>query len=369
MTFGKKSSANAVGAAPGTLAPAPDAPRPKLHVMSYSAGSLEEREVINLDELLLGDDEKLHWINVEGTGDASLFQKLGDMFRLHPLALEDAVNLEQRTKAEGYDDHMYVVMHMPRGRERLELEQVSIFIGERFVITVQERQGDCFEPVRKRVRIPESRLRKSGSDYLAYALIDAIIDSFFPIVEGLDDQLEHHESLVLTSPDESIIGNLHAIRSELHMLRREFSASREAVGLLTRGRLGNIAESTMFFIRDCYDHLQRLLDMTDSCRELSASLMDLYLSSASHRTNEVMMFLTLIATIFIPLSFITGLYGMNFDTERSPWNLPELNWYLGYPFALALMAITSLAFLVYFKRRGWIGTRRRYIPERPTQSG
>jgi len=295
------------------------------------------------------------WLDVEGVGDATVFAELGRRFGLHPLALEDAVNLHQRPKVEDYGDHVYMVARMPSGGGHMDLEQVSVFFGVGFVITVQEHPGDCFEHVRQRIRSARGRIRNAGADYLAYAVLDAIIDGYYPVIEGLNTRLEMLEERVLISVDEDIVPQIIDARHELHTLRQALSISREAVGQLARGDSALVTDETRLFLRDCQDHTAQLLDAIESCRELSAALVDLHGSRLNSRMNEIMKVLTMIATIFIPLGFIAGIYGMNFDPSASPWNMPELGWYLGYPFALALMLVTVLALLVLFRRKGLLG--------------
>ncbi len=295
-------------------------------------------------------------------GDAETFKEIGDQFGLHPLALEDAVNLRQRAKTEDYDDHAYIVLQMPPEKDEAPFEQVSVFLGADFVITVQEKPGDCLEAVRHRISNAHGRIRRSGADHLAYTVIDAVIDRYFPLIEQINTRLETLEEQVIRSPDDETVTEIHAIRHELQALRRVLSATREAIGLLARGEYVSVSEETRVFLRDCQDHTAQLLDAIEACRELSANLMDLHLSGVSNRMNEVMKVLTLIATIFIPLSFIAGVYGMNFDRSSSPWNMPELGWSLGYPFALGLMLATAVSFLIFFRRTGCSCARSRATP-------
>jgi len=345
-----------VATPPGTLAPSPGRPSPRLHLITYGPEVLDEGPVATIAAAVERRGQApVAWLNIEGVGDGETFKALGEAFDLHPLALEDVVNVHQRPKAEGYERYAYVVLQMPAGEEGLPLEQVSLFVGPDFVITVQERPGDCFEPVRQRLRQARGRIRRAGADYLAYAVIDAIIDNYFPVVEAINAHLDRIEGQIIQSPESESVSEIHAIRHDLHTLWRALVPSREAIGLLGRGGTGPIGEETRLFLRDCQDHTAQLLDAVEACRELGSSLMDLHLSGLSNRTNEAMKVLTLIATIFIPLGFIAGLYGMNFDRTASPWNMPELGWSLGYPFALGLMVATAVGFLIFFRRRGWLG--------------
>jgi len=347
-------------APPGTISPPVDAPKPKLHAMMYGAETLEEVELETTAGLTsLRGRAPVVWLNIDGVGDATVIKEVGEAFGLHPLALEDVVNLHQRPKAEEYDEHVYIVIKMPTVGDTFALEQVSLFLGEGYVITVQERSGDCLDPLRERIRKSGGRIRRSGADYLAYAVIDTIFDDYYPVVEGFNEQLEALEGQILRSPDQESVGEVHAIRHDLHVLRRVLASSRAAIALLAHGETGPVTEETSVFFRDCQDHTSQLLDGVEACRDLSGGLLELHLSGVSHRMNEVMKVLTLIATIFIPLTFIAGVYGMNFDPTTAPWSMPELGWSFGYPFALALMAVTALGFIYFFRRRGWLGELRR----------
>lgn len=345
---------------PGTVSPPEDAIEPRLYVIAYGPVALEEQEIQSVSELkeLLGR-QPVTWLNIDGVGSAETINALGEQFGLHPLALEDVVNLHQRPKTEDYEDHAYIVIKMPTDSRGLYLEQLSIFVGPGYVITVQEHEGDCLESVRYRLRKSIGRIRKLGADYLAYAVIDVVIDQYFPIIERINERLEELEDRIMRSPDEETLAEIHTIRHDLHTLRRAIAPTREAINQLMRSEMAVITDGTRLFLRDCQDHTAQLLDAIEACRELSMGLTDLHLSSASNRMNEVMKVLTLIATIFIPLGFIAGLYGMNFDPSISPWNMPELSWYFGYPMALGLMVVTTLGFLVFFRRRGWLGERRK----------
>lgn len=258
---------------------------------------------------------------------------------------------------EEYPTYHFVVVRMPTddpAEPGLELEQVSLFFGERFVLTFRERPGDCFEPVCERLRRSRGRFRRSGSDYLAYALLDAVVDSYFPIVESYGDRLEELEDRILTKPDSKLVNEIHAIKRDLVMIRRAVWPLREAVSQLVREEHERIRTETRLYLRDVHDHTHQLVELTETQREVAAGMLDIYLSSMSHRMNEVMKVLTIIATIFIPLSFVASVYGMNFDRDVSPWNMPELTWRYGYPFALALMAAIAVGMLVYFRRKRWI---------------
>jgi magnesium transporter len=291
---------------------------------------------------------------VTGLADVSIIEAIGDAFDLHDLTLEDVINVYQRPKFEAYEDHAFIVMRMPTPDNRTE--QVSLFLGKGYVLTFQERPGDCFDPVRERIRRAAGRIRGQGAGYLAYALIDAVIDGYFPMIEAIGEDVEELEDDVIGRPAPEQVDRLHHIKRELLMVRRAIWPTRDMVNALIRDGSRHVDESTRIYLRDCYDHTIQLMDIIETYREITSGLLDVYLSSLSTRMNEVMKLLTIIATIFIPLGFVAGLYGMNFD-RGSPWNMPELGWRYGYFFALGVMAAIALGLLFWFWRRGWIGTR------------
>ncbi|MCL4152726.1 UNVERIFIED_CONTAM: hypothetical protein GTU68_000124, partial [Idotea baltica] len=282
-------------------------------------------------------------------------EEIGKRFDLHPLALEDAIHVHQRPKTEDYDSHLFIVARMLLPDEISITEQVSIFLGKNVVVTLQERDGDCFEAVRERIR-QHSRIRDKDADYLAYALLDAIIDNYFPRIEEYRERLESLEDKLIKPNSNIAMNELHEIRRDLRHLRKLLWQHREATNSLLRLEHPLVNKETSLYIRDCHDHCVQLLDVTESYREYCTDLRDLYLAEVSMRTNDVMKVLTLIATIFMPMSFIAGLYGMNFDHNVSPYNMPETAWFYGYPFAIGLMSIIGFSLLYFFYRKGWIGS-------------
>ncbi len=343
------------GAAPGTLIADPTAVAPKVELIAFGPDAFVEHTVRDIEELrrLVGE-HPVNWINVVGLADLGLIQSLGAMFDLHRLALEDVINLYQRPKAEEYQDHVFVVTRMIRPDDPAATEQVSMFLRDDLLLTFQERAGDSFEPVRNRLRNDRGFIRERKADYLAYALLDAVIDGYFPALEACGERLEKLEDTVVASPGAVQVSRIHDLKGELLSLRRAIWPQREMINALTRESSLNISDQTRVYLRDCYDHTTQLMDLVETYREIAFGLIDLYLSSASARMNEIMKVLTVIATIFIPLSFITGLYGMNFDPGVSPWNMPELRWYWGYPLVIGVMTVAALLLLLYFYRKGWI---------------
>ncbi|MBN2170583.1 MAG: magnesium/cobalt transporter CorA [Candidatus Krumholzibacteriota bacterium] len=348
------------GASPGTLAVDPQAPPPRLRLVAYGPDELHEEEIADPEALRAWRGRlPVVWVNVDGLGDVELLARLGAVFGLHQLALEDVVHVPQRPKLEAYGDQLFVVLRQSRSHGQLDTEQFSLFLGPGFVLSFQEREGDSLEPVRERLRKGRPRMRNGGPDYLAYSILDAVVDGFFPLLEGYGGQLEELEEEVLSNPEADVVSRLHLVKHDLVSLRRYAWPMRDALGALSREDSPLLEEGTRLFLRDCHDHAVQFLDLVETYRDVSSGLIDLYLSSISNRMNEVMKVLTIIATVFIPLGFIAGLYGMNFNTELSPWNLPELNWRFGYPFALGVMAATAVVMLIYFRRKGWLGGGRR----------
>lgn len=353
----RKRKRHAPGSSPGTLAVEPHWPRPEIRVLAYGPESCEEVEV--RDPAVIPD--LLHkwsvtWIDVVGLGDAETLEKLGEMFKIHRLALEDVLNPEHRAKAEEYDDHLFIIARMVAAAtpDPCDTTQLSLFCGEKFVLTFRDQPGDCFDGVRERIRAARGRIRAAGADYLTYALIDATIDSYFPAVEQLEECLEDLEQGVFDRTDRDTVARIQKIKADLIRLRRVTWPHREMLGVLAREDTGFISGPTRVYLRDCGDHVLQITELIDSYREMCNDLVHVCLSNVSNRANEIMKVLTVIATIFIPLSFIASLYGMNFDTERSPWNMPELDWYFGYPFALAIMAAVAAGFLLYLRSRRWL---------------
>ena len=349
----------APGASPGTLTPPSDA---ATHVVvtaiHYTAEDYTETRVTDLQAYLqTAPRDGVLWFNVDGLGDVQLLETLGAHFGLHPLSLEDVLHIPQRAKIEDYEHYQFLVFHMVLVEPEAtgETEQVSLFLGPSYVLTFQEQPGgDLFEGVRQRLRQARGKLRQSGADYLAYALLDAAIDGFFPLLEGLGERLVALEEAVLAHPTHETMQEIYAVRRTLIALRRALWPLRQAVQTFGCDDSGLVSASTRLFLRDCYDHVLQVLDVLENYRELVTGLMDTYLSSQSHHLNEVMKVLTIISTIFMPLTFIAGIYGMNFKSESSPWNMPELSWTWGYPFSLLLMAAIAMSLLVYFRRKGWL---------------
>lgn len=343
------------GTAPGTLnAPEKRVEQVRITVMDYGPDRLEEKTITRVEQLFpYRDSPTVTWINVDGLHDVAALEAIGQHFGFHSLALEDVLNCGQRPKIEDYGEYHFMIMKSLLLGETLETEQISFFLGGNYVITMQEVAGDSFEQVRERIRRGKGLIRKSGPDYLTYALIDALVDEFFPVLEKYGEQIENLEAEMLLEPSQSTIQEIHRIKRELLMVRRSAWPERDVINAMQREESDVIRPETQVFLRDCYDHTIQVIDMLETYRELASGLLDVYLSSLSNRLNEVMKVLTIISTIFIPLNFIAGVYGMNFHTDKR-MNMPELSWSWGYPYALALMLTVAVLLVIYFRKRRWL---------------
>jgi magnesium transporter len=347
----------APGSIPGEITANEGAFQTSVTAITYNRHTIEERKIVNVSDvkhLLAGND--VTWINVTGLGDIATLKQLGELFHLHRLAIEDVVNVFQRPKVEEYDDHLFVVLKMiSRDAESrgLDSEQVSLFFGKNYVLTFQERLGDCFEPVRNRLRTKKGRVRELGADYLCYALIDAIVDAYFPIVDVYGERMERLDELLSQGHPGNFMGVLHNTRGDLMFLRRAIRPLRDELMRLVRDSHPLITSETVVYLRDCYDHGYQLIDLLDNYREMCSDLRDYYLSIVNNRMNEVMKVLTITGTIFIPLSFIAGLYGMNFN-QSLPGNMPELNLPYGYVYALGLMVLIASGLIYFVWSKGWL---------------
>ncbi len=355
------------GASPGTLHIDAGAPKPVIRAFAYGPDRCAEIEVA--DPAALGDyvgKWPVVWVNVDGLGDEAMLRRLAELFGMHRLALEDVVNVHQRAKVEPYDKHLFIVARMVHLQEHVVTEQVSILLGDNYVVTFQEgHPGDSFEMVRERLRSGRGPIRSAGPGYLAYALLDALIDAYFPVAEVFGERIEDLEDRVLARPDPSVVASIHAVKRDLLSLRRAMWPHREAVNSLLREESRFIDSETRLYLRDCYDHTIQLLDIIETYRELTTGLLDIYLSSISNRLSEIVKVLTIFAAIFAPLTFIAGVYGMNLM-------MPEQNWPWAYPAVLALMAGVAGVLFLFFRRRGWIGRRQAPPPagrERPGEHG
>jgi magnesium transporter len=350
--FLKKRSVKS-GMPPGSLVHIGETPAGAVSIVliGYDQDCFEEQRFQTVDDCLPHLERKgITWVNVEGVHNVEIIRRLGERFSLHPLVLEDIVNTVQRPKIEDYDDYLFLVLRMlrPTGVSDFSSEQLSMVLGPSHLCTFQEGiQGDVFDTVRERIRSGKGKIRGMGSDYLAYALIDAIVDSYFSVLEDLGERIVNLEEDLALAPDKSTLIEINNIKKEIIFLRKAVWPLREAVSFLERGDSVLLSPSTRLYFRDVYDHTVQVIDTVETYRDLLSGMLDLYLSSISNRINEVMKFLTVIGTIFMPLTFLVGVYGMNFK------HMPELEWHSGYFMLWGLMIVLSMAMITYFRRKRW----------------
>lgn len=352
-TFGRRGSKS--GLAPGTLVHVGEKKAEKvvIRALAYNGERLIEREMETVEECLdlKGQPDLNFWINVDGLDRVDIIERLGSYFNIHPLTLEDVLNTGQRPKTEDYESYIYTVLKMmllDTDKEEIIIDQVSIIIGSNYILSFQERQGDVFDPVRERFKNPASRLRKSGVDYLAYSLIDSVVDNYFLILEHFGDEIEYLEEGLVIQPRPETLRTIQKYKRDMITLRKSVWPLRELINGLQRVESDLIKETTRIYLRDIYDHTIQVIDSVEDFRDILASMVDIYLSSISYRMNDVMKVLTVIATIFIPLTFIAGVYGMNFEY------MPELKWRWGYPVIMLVMTFLGVSMFLYFKKRKWV---------------
>ena len=347
------------GTAPGTLI-GDEKTRPEkiaIHLIDFIGDDLIEQQLISTEECQpYLEKDSISWIHLQGPIHADTIRNLGNIFKLHPLALEDTLNTGQRPKMDEYDDLLFVVMAMPSEiNGETTIEQVSLFLGQNYLISFHSGKADPFEPLRNRIRKANSPIRQHQADFLLYSILDLIIDQGYPLLESLGEEIETIEEALLIAPTkQQTLAEVHRLRRELLLLRRNLWPQREVINKITRAHSPLISDNTLLYLRDCYDHTIQIMELIENYREMATSLIDVYLSSSSYRLNEIMRVLTMIATVFIPLTFIVGLYGMNFAHPDSPWAMPELHWYYGYPFAWAVMISVIAGMLLYFRHKDWL---------------
>jgi magnesium transporter len=344
----------AVGARPGTLVIPKQTPEPRIQSICFDAENVNEAEITEVSQLKQAfAPNQITWVDVQGFGDPALMQQIGDLFGFHPLLLEDIVNVPQRPKTEAYDDQLLLVVRMVRNSDldRVDMEQVSIVLGKSYVLSFQERYGDVLDPVRRRIRSGKGVIRKQGPDYLTYAIADTIVDGYYPVLESIGNGLEELEEALVTNPSPELLRQLNQVRNRLVNLRRAIWPQREAISALVRGEHDAITDGARVYLRDTYDHCVQTSEVAEMYREMVTGLMSMYLSSIANRSNDVMKVLTIMASLFIPLTFIAGIYGMNFD------HMPELRVAWAYPAVWATMLATAGGMLAYFWGKGWIGRR------------
>lgn len=324
----------------------------KISIIDYSEGQSQEMEDKAIEECVpFKDSPSVTWINIDGIHRVDMVEKIGKHFELHPLVLEDIVNPQQRPKMEDFGHYVFIVLKMLQYDEHknlVKIEQVSLILGKNYVLSFQEMKGDIFEPIRNRIRSGKGRIRKMGSDYLAYTLMDAIVDNYFVILENLGDRIEELEDKVVADPKPEILQEIYRLKRDMIFLRKSVWPLREAISNLERAESTLIQKGTQKFLRDVYDHTIQVIDTVETFRDMLSGMHDTYLSSISNRMNEIMKVLTIIATIFIPLTFIAGIYGMNFKF------MPELEWRWGYFAVWGVIVVVFVSMIIYFKRKKWL---------------
>ena len=324
----------------------------RVTVIDYDSDTLRETPIEQIEDCFaFKDTNTVTWINIDGLHRVDLIEKIGKHFDIHPLVLEDVVHTGQRPKCEDHDRYLFVVLKMLRfddAKQRIIVEQVSVLLCGNVVISFQEEVGDVFDAVRQRIRNSKGRIRNMRADYLAYALIDAVVDQYFVILEAMGEQIEAMEEMVIRNPTDKILRQIHATKRQLITLRKSIWPLREVIGCLEKSESVIVADTTQPYFRDVYDHCIQVIDTVEGFRDMASGLLDIYLSGMSNRMNAVMKVLTIIATIFIPLTFVAGIYGMNFD------HMPELHWRWGYGMVWGVMAVIAGAMVIFFKRKRWL---------------
>ncbi|MDR2911495.1 MAG: magnesium/cobalt transporter CorA [Bacteroidales bacterium] len=328
---------------------------------SFNATEYKKTQVADIEKQGFCINESYNsWIQVCGLHDIEKLQSIWNHFKLHPLVQEDIVNTSQRSKIESYGDIIFIVLRMSAIKtiDDLEVdikaEQISIVLGKNYVLSFQESDSPIFAPIIKRLELGNTNIRNQGVDYLAYTLIDCVVDHYFISLDVFGEAIESAEEQILNNPQSVHLQNIHALRSNLILFRKSVWSLRDGINTLVRDENMLIGTSVKVFLRDVSDHIAQVIDTIENYREMVFSIYDMYMSALSNKMNEIMKVLTIIATVFIPLTFIAGVYGMNFNTQKSSLNMPELNWYLGYPFSLLLMAGVAVAMLIFFKRKKWL---------------
>lgn len=356
----KGSKKEKIGLPPGSLVYTGNETREKVRMtlIDYDQDNFKEIKLKKVEECTpFKRSPSVTWLNIDGLHDVDLLGQVGELFSIHPLVMEDIVNVNQRPKVEFYKEHIFIVMKMlmkGKGKEPTNIEQVSIVLGKNYVISFQERKGDVFDAVRERIRKKKGKIRGKGPDYLTYALLDSLVDQYFVVLEDISDSMEDLEEIVLKDPDENILRTIYEKKRTMISLKRNIWPLREVVNALTKDDTTLIDQRTTIYFRDVHDHTIRIMETVEGMKDNASGLADLYMTSVSNKMNEIMKVLTIIATIFIPLTFIAGIYGMNFDPDSSPLNMPELSWYWGYPIAWALMISITIGMFIYFKRKKWL---------------
>lgn len=356
MRTRRRSKRSPIGASPGTLIADPTARRSELRLTLISPEKSRTIEQASIDDVHANRDKwPILWLDCTGLANVDLIAGIGRIFNLHPLALEDVVNTGQRPKVDFFEDHAFIVVKMIDDAATHRYEQISLFLGGNFIVTFQEREGDPFDPVRKRIESSApNRLRTRGADYLAYALIDAIVDSYFPPIEAAGDIVDGIEDEMLNKAHKHQMRQLHELRRDANVLKGVLWPMRDALATLIRNDAPFVKAETKIFLNDTLDHALRQIELVETQRDMLTGLIEMHLSLMQARTNDVISYLTIVSVIFMPLTFLVGVWGMNFDPAASPWNMPELKAYYGYPSALLFMVLVAAGLIAFFRWKRWL---------------
>lgn len=324
----------------------------RTRIIEFNETYIKEKEILEIEEVFPSKDQKtIYWINIDGLQKIDIIEKIGKQFGIHPLVLEDIANTRQRPKMEDFGDYIFAVLKMLQYNEEdkeTQVEQISLILGSNWVISFQENEGDVFDPIRERLRTDKGRIRKMGADYLVYALLDAVVDNYFVVLERIGEKIEGIEDEIVTNPSPETLQAIHDLKRQMILLRKSVWPLREVISRLERWESKLINKSIDIFLRDVYDHTIQVIDAVETFRDMLSGMLDIYMSSVSNRMNEVMKVLTIIATIFIPLTLVAGIYGMNFTY------MPELEWIWGYPSILLIMLAVGIVMLFYFRKKKWL---------------
>lgn len=317
----------------------------------YDNDAFEEKKMLDASNLMPLTDDKVQWLNLDGIHNIEAIKSIGSHFKLHNLLLEDVLNTQHRPKAQEYDEHLFFTLKMlgtSKTGGKIITEQVSFVLGKNYLISFQEQEGDIFDRIRERIRTNKGKIRQKKADYLFYSLIDAVVDNYYLIIENLSEKVEKLEEEVVENPNEDTLKKIQFLKKQLIQIRKSISPLREAISSVIKDEIELINADTIKYLRDVYDHIIHLIESVESQRDITYGLKDLYMSELSNRMNKTMKVLTIISTIFIPLTFIAGIYGMNFD------NMPELNYEYGYPLVWIFMIVTTICMVIYFKKKKWL---------------
>ncbi len=329
-----------------------------ISLIEYSESSFEEKKIEKVSDLKsIKENDNVSWINVCGLNNIKILEEIGNIFEIHPLVLEDVLNVYHHPKMDEFEEYLFLILKMvsyDNSLNKLDIEHVCFVLGKNYFISFQEKEGDVFDLIRDRLRNNKGKIRKLKVDYLMYRLIDAIVDNYLVVLENYNERIEDIEDELLLLPDNIDLDPIHGLRKEIIKLRRIMSPLSEIIHSFQKEKFLFIQKGTIVFFRDLYDHIKLAVETTENFRELISGLLQIYLSSVSHRMNNIMKLLTIVSTIFIPLTFIVGIYGMNFNPEASAWNMPELHWKYGYPVIMFCMLMVAVGLIFFFKKKKWL---------------